>query len=893
MPGTNAETVVDTMFTRRFWKTGLVSMLVVFLPLNGVLAQTDPETPAYQDTSLSFEARARDLVSRMTLEEKAAQLVNDAPAVRRLGIREYNWWNEGLHGVAAAGEATVFPQAIGMAATWNAPLIQDVADIISIEFRAKYLEKQHRFGGSDWFGGLTVWSPNINIFRDPRWGRGQETYGEDPYLTSRLGVSFVKGLQGNDPRYLRTVATPKHYGVHSGPEPDRHKDDIHPSAHDLEDTYLPAFRATVMEGGADSVMCAYNSVNGVPACASEELLTHYLRNEWGFKGYVVSDCEAVADVYLADHHGYTQTPEEAIAATFKAGMDLLCNFVPEVDHILGAVRQGLIKESVLDTSLQRLFTARMRLGQFDPPADVFPKITPRDNDTPEHRAMALRTAGESLVLLKNENGLLPLHSVPKTIAVIGENADSIDALVGNYNGTPSHPVTILDGIRTRFPKSRIVHARGSDLINPVQSPVPDNVLCVNARCSKKGLKAEHFATAKMDGKPVLSRVESNARIVWEGERRKSATRWQGYLKAPESGEYGFRFDANGGYRIWVNNKLIVDAWKVDWRPQIISGAATLTAGKTYPIRVESFQRQDHGDERLVWSLPGDQAAQDAVAAAQNADLVIFVAGLTAMLEGEEMPINAPGFANGDRTSLDLPSVQQQLLKKVVATGKPVVLVLTNGSALSVNWADQHVPAIIEAWYPGGQGGAAVAGLIAGDFSPAGRLPVTFYRSVDQLPPFSDYSMKARTYRYFDGEVLYPFGHGLSYTTFRYGNARVSDKRVGAKDAVKISVDVTNTGDMDGDEVVQLYLSHPDVDGAPIRALRGFERIRLAKGRTKTVSFTLSGRDLSIVDTKGVRRITPGTVNVWIGGGQPVERDGLVKAAGISTQFEITGAAKLQ
>lgn len=888
-PATGGEVTIAGLFRKRC----LASTMVISLFMGGALAQTGTETPAYRDTSLSFEARARDLVSRMTLEEKASQLVNDAPAIRRLGVREYNWWNEGLHGVAAAGYATVFPQAIGMAATWNAPLIQDVADIIGVEFRAKYVENLHRFGGSDWFGGLTVWSPNINIFRDPRWGRGQETYGEDPYLTLRLGVSFVKGLQGDDPRYLRTVATPKHFAVHSGPEPDRHKEDVHPSAHDLEDTYLPAFRATVMEGGANSVMCAYNSVNGVPACANKELLTHYLRDEWGFKGYVVSDCEAVADVYQAEHHGYTRTPEEAIAATFKAGMDLLCNFVPETEHILGAVRQGLIDESVLDKSLQRLFTARMRLGQFDPPADVFPKITARDNDTPAHRAMALRTARESLVLLKNNDGLLPIRSAPKTIAVIGRNADSLDALVGNYNGTPSHPVTILDGIRARFPDSRVVYAGGTGLLDPAQFPVPDNALCVNARCSKKGLKAEHFATADMSGTPVIERVETNARVVWEGERRKSAIRWSGYLKAPETGEYHFRFDANGGYRIWVDDKLIVDAWKVDWRPAIISGAVTLKAGKTYPIRVESFQRQDRGDERLVWSVPGDRGAEEAMGAVQNADLVIFVAGLTAMLEGEEMPLDVPGFAGGDRTSLDLPAVQQRLLENVTATGKPVVLVLTNGSAMSVNWADKHVPAIIEAWYPGGQGGQAVAELIAGDFSPAGRLPVTFYRSVDALPAFGDYNMKGRTYRYFNGEVLYPFGYGLSYTTFNYGNARVSSKRVGAKDTVKISVDVTNNGGMDGDEVVQLYISHPGVDGAPIRALAGFERVRLAKGQVKTVQFTLRGRELSIVDSEGVRRIVPGAVDVWIGGGQTVDRKGLVKVPGVKTAFEITSAATIR
>jgi beta-glucosidase len=850
------------------------------------------QVPAYTDLTLSASERAADLVSRMTLEEKAGQLVNDAPAIPHLGVREYNWWNEGLHGVAGAGEATVFPQAIGMAATWNAPLMRDIADVIAIEFRAKHVENRHRFGGSDWFGGLTVWSPNINIFRDPRWGRGQETYGEDPHLTSRLGVAFVQGLQGDDPDYLLTVATPKHYAVHSGPEPSRHRDDIHPSPRDLHDTYLPAFRATVMEGGAESIMCAYNAIDGAPACANAPLLQTYLREAWGFRGYVVSDCDAVANIYNAHEHGFTETPEAGVAVAFHAGMDLICGGPQESRHILGAVRQGLLSEADLDAALNRLFTARFRLGQFDPPAQVFPEITAADNDTEAHRALALRVAEESMVLLRNSDGLLPLRSAPRAIAVIGPNGDSVEPLVGNYNGTPSRPVTLAEGLRRRFPEARVTTVPGSGLIDPDLQPVPDSVFCVDARCRRAGLTATRFASSAMSGEPSGTGVEPNAAERWQGAQRNGATRWTGFITPAETGEHRFRYVANGGYRIWVDDQMVVEAWDVDWRPSIATGAVALEAGRAHAIRVEAFQRGDSGDERLMWSTPADEGLQAALAAAREADVVVFAAGLTHEVEGEEMRVQTPGFLGGDRTSIDLPPVQQRLLEQVAAVGKPVILVLMNGSALGVEWADRNVPAIIEAWYPGGQGGDAVARLIAGDFSPAGRLPVTFYRSVEDLPPFSDYAMENRTYRYFQGEALYPFGFGLSYSTFTYSRPRLSQARVRADQAVEVAIDVTNTGEMDADEVVQLYISRPDITGAPIRSLVGFERIHLARGQTRTVVFTLRDRDLSTVGADGARRIEPGEARLWIGGGQPEMRNGLAPAAGAAAVFRITSGATL-
>jgi beta-glucosidase len=715
---------------------------------------------SFKNASLPVDVRVKDLISNMTLEEKAGQLGHTAPAIARLGIPEYNWWNEGLHGVARADIATVFPQAIGMAASWDVPLMHQVADVISTEFRAKYVEKVRPNGGTDWYRGLTVWSPNINIFRDPRWGRGQETYGEDPYLTSRLGVAFVTGLQGNDSKYLKTVATPKHFAVHSGPESTRHTADVHVSRHDLEDTYVPAFRATVMEAKAQSVMCAYNAINGEPACANGTLLQEHLRKAWGFQGYVVSDCGAAADIFMPEGHRFAPNAEAGVAAAFKTGMDLICgdyrnHMSTEPTAIVGAVRHGLLPESALDQSLARLFTARIKLGMFDPPGgNTYARIPVSQNDTPAHRDVALRMAKESLVLLKNSGNLLPLKKTPGVIAVIGPNADNLDALVGNYNGTPSRPVTILAGIRARFAQSKVLYVQGTGLV------------------------------------------------------------------------------------------------------------------------------------------AADKSGDQAVEAARKADLVVMVAGLSPHIEGEEMKVDAEGFSGGDRTSLDLPAPQQKLLERVQAVGKPAILVLMNGSAVGINWADQNVPAIVEAWYPGSEGGTAVAALLAGDFSPAGRLPLTFYKSVDQLPPFEDYSMSKRTYRYFAGEPLYPFGYGLSYTTFSYSNGRVSKSRVVATEDVTVSVDVTNSGGMAGDEVVELYLTHPGVPGTPLRALKGFQRMHLDKGEKKTVAFTLHARELSIVDQNGKHRIAPGQVDVWVGGGQPVSRRELTPTAGLKTQFAITSGAAL-
>jgi len=880
----------------------LVAMALCALFCSRAAAQRAPFGPEeYKNPSLPVEQRVNDLISRMTLEEKVSQLGHTADAIPRLGVPQYNWWNEGLHGVARAGTATVFPQAIALAATFDEPLVHQVADVISTEFRAKYYATVHPDGSADWYRGLTVWSPNINIFRDPRWGRGQETYGEDPFLTARIGVAFVTGLQGNDPNYLKTVATAKHFAVHSGPESTRHTANVDPSRHDLEDTYLPAFRALITEAKAESVMCAYNSVYGKPACASTELLEEHLRHDWGFHGYVVSDCGAVADIF-GGHH-FSPTADEGVSAAFKAGMDLICgdyrnNMSTERAAIISAVQKGLLSQADLDRALRRLFTARFRLGMFDPPSMVsYSRIKPAENDTEAHRQLALRTAREAIVLLKNKNNFLPLKQEPKSIVVIGPDADDLDALEGNYNGTPSAPVTIVAGIRKRFSHSNVTYVKATDLVGPVTEAIPTSALCPDPSCSNHGLKGEYFANMTLEGSPTMTRTDSTVDFAWGDTGispqllKNYSVRWTGVLTAPESGDYLIGFTGQDGYRLWFDGNLIAEDWNIHHPATTQTKNIRLDKGHAYPIKIDYFQNMRSSEARLIWSIPG-QADKEALQAARGADLVVMVLGLTARVEGEEMKVDAEGFSGGDRTSINLPAPQEKLLERIHAVGKPTVLVLMNGSALGVNWADDNLPAIVEAWYPGEEGGTAVAELLAGDFSPAGRLPVTFYKSVDQLPPFEDYSMAKRTYRYFDGEPLYPFGFGLSFTSFKYSNARVDKAEVPASNEATVSVDVTNAGGMAGDEVVQLYLTHRGVPGAPLRALKGFQRMHLERGETKTISFKLHDRDLSIVDPAGKHRIAPGKVEVWIGGGQPVGRSGLPKTAGVQTQLTLTHESTL-
>ncbi len=888
----------------------ILFLLLVFLCIGRfTLAQTpssnsaakEPARPAYLDPSVPLEHRVNDLVSRMTVEEKASQMQDVAPAIPRLGIPAYNWWNEGLHGVARSGNATVFPQAIGLAATWDTDLIHRVASVISTEARAKYNDAiQH--GNTGRYYGLTFWSPNINIFRDPRWGRGQETYGEDPFLTSRIGVAFVTGLQGDDPNYLKTVSTPKHFAVHSGPEVLRHHFDVPVSRHDFADTYTPAFRATVMEGKADSVMCAYNSVRGEPACANH-LLFDTLRNKWGFQGYVVSDCWAISDLHQG--HNFVLTLEQAAALSVKAGTDLSCG--PEFRVLPLAAANRLLAHDDIDRAVKRLFEARLRLGMFDPPDRVpWSKLTIADNDTPLHRQLALEAARKSIVLLKNERNTLPLKSSVRTIAVIGPNADSLPVLLGNYNGTPSSYTTILDGIRKRFRNAKIHSAIGAPLTETSAITVPGEVLRTGGASSQPGLAAEYFANTKLSGAPLLKRVDPSVSFEWNNvspapglSAGNYSVRWTGELVPPVDGDYRLGASSDGGSRIFLNGKKIIDDWNAHGT-RAMTTLVHLQGGHSYPIRMEYSHTWWESTARLLWLPPN--LVQEAVAAARKADVVVAVVGINAQLEGEESESSDPGFFGGDRLDLNLPQPQQELLEFLSAAGKPLVVVLTSGSALAVNWAQERAAAILEAWYPGEEGGTAVADVLSGDYNPAGRLPVTFYKSVAQLPPFASYSMNGRTYRYFTEQPLYAFGFGLSFSSFTYADAKaISEKpgpapasqdQVAADGAITVSARVTNSSSVPGEEVVQLYLTHPGVEGAPLRALAGFQRIHLAAAASQTVTFTLRGRDLSIVDESGVRCIVPGAVDVWIGGGQPVVGPGQPPTRGASTKFSITSAATL-
>jgi beta-glucosidase len=737
---------------------GLVACM--FIACSAVAQETSK--PPYLNPKLTAEERAADLVHRMTLEEKASQLVNQARAIPRLGVPAYDWWSEALHGDAVDG-TTEFPEPLGLAATFDAPGIHAMAIDIGTEARVVYARDEHD-GNSLIFHGLDFWAPNVNIFRDPRWGRGQETYGEDPFLTGRMAVAFVTGMQGTDPHYYRVISTPKHFDVHSGPEPTRHLTDVDVSKHDEEDTYLPAFRAAIVDGHAGSVMCAYNAINGEPACANRFLLQHTLRGAWEFQGYVVSDCGAVRNIF--EGHHYRPTQPQASAISLERGMDNECvDFTTKVtdDHdykpYIEAVQQGYLSESAIDTALIRLFAARIKLGMFDPPSMVpYAKINPDQLDSAAHRAFAHRLADESMVLLKND-GVLPLKKSIKRIAIVGPLADQTKVLLGNYNGIPTRPVSMLEGMKAEFPDAKITYVPGTQFLSNPDKP----------------------AFAMADNTP-------------------------------------------------------------------------------------------------------DPAA---VAAAKNADVVIGVVGITSRLEGEEMSIDLPGFLGGDRTNLQMPEPEEALVRAVAATGKPLVVVLMNGSALAVNWEKEHANAVLEAWYSGEEGGAAIADTLSGKNNPAGRLPVTFYKSVHQLPNFEDYSMRGRTYRYFEGQPLWPFGYGLSYTTFKYGDLALPTAPIDAGDPLDASVTVTNTGQVAGDEVVQLYLKFPDVPGAPIRALRGFQRIHLDAGASQVVKFHLDRRDLSMVTNLGDIIVAEGEYTVSIGGGQPG-----TGAPSLSGDFQVSGQIML-
>ena len=864
-------------------------------------SHAQPPRAAPSEARQRADSLAAALVTKMTTEEKLGQLVNVAPAIPRLGVPAYNWWTESLHGAIGAVATTNFPEPIGLAASFDAPLVQDVAGAISVEVRALHTlgretGKLGRIGT-----GLDTWSPNINIFRDPRWGRGQETYGEDPFLTARMGVAFVTGMQGPDPDLPLVIATPKHFAVHSGPESTRHKANVLVSRHDLEDTYLPAFRAAFVEGKAQSTMCAYNRVDGQPACASDELLKDHLRGAWGFQGYVVSDCDAVQDI--SDNHHYAPDVAAGVAAALRAGVDNEChtatlgpNPPPLWKRYKEALDRHLIAETDVDRALVRLFAARYRNGDLpglrrDAPVPV------SAIGTAEHRALALRAAEESLVLLKND-GVLPLKAGQR-IAVIGPLADATRVLRGNYSSPASAPpVSVLEGLRRVMPGDRIDYAPAGESMTDGDS-VPNGVLRTAA--GRPGLVARYYnalpeaagkngtamkvsaapaatvvAAGVGDGAGELPAVNEDHRVVWTG-----------FLVAPETGSYRLGLSGWQTASMAFDGRPHVAFVDAPWGSLPKMKTVRLEKGHAYPIEVSADAHGGAG-VGLIWKRVAERPEEALRAAAAGADVLVAVVGLTSDLEGEEAPVDLPGFRGGDKTNLDLPADQQRLLEQAKATGKPLVVVLMNGSPINLGWAKENAAAILEAWYPGQSGGLAVANVLTGRSDPGGRLPLTFYRSVADLPPFDDYAMAGRTYRYFAGTPVYPFGYGLSFTTFAYGPLRVVPAGSGGTGAgIRVSAEVRNTGSRAGSEVAQLYLAFPPAPGAPRIALRGFRRLSLRPGEARTVTFDLSPRDLSSVTPEGTRVLLPGSYRVSVGSGQPG-----AGVAGRSSAFEIAAPTLL-
>jgi beta-glucosidase len=829
----------------------------------------------HKDATKSFEERAKFLVSQMSLQEKVSQMSYNSVGIDRLEIPEMNWWNECLHGVARAGIATVFPQGIGMSAMWDRKQMFENSNAISDEARAKH----HDFASKNKRGihqGLTFWTPNINIFRDPRWGRGMETYGEDPYLTGELGVQFIKGLQGDDPTYYKVIATAKHFVVHSGPEANRHSFNVDPSPFDMLNTYGPQFEKVVKESGVYSVMCAYNSYKGIPCCGNKEL-SDLLRNDWGFKGYVVSDCWAVTDFFAKGAHEIVKTEAEASAMAVKAGTDLNCG--DSYPSLLKAVSQGLISEAEINVSVERLVVARLKLGLFAPKGAVkYEDIPYSVVDSEVHRLLALQSARKSMVLLKNE-GLLPLNKNLKKVAVIGPNANDVDILLGNYNGFPSQPLTPLQGIINKLPNAKVTFAQGCKLADglPTYEAVPNAVLFTDSKLKNNGLKAEYFSNTTLNGKPAHTQVDQNVDFLWGTKAPfsdlsydKYSVRWTGYLSVTKSGNYALGGESYNGMKLYIDDKLIVESDNI-YEPKKVYEYMHLEANKVYKIKLEFKQDgSEHAVMRFLWEVPNENLDKEAMDLAKESDVVVFCMGLSPLLEGEEMKVKVDGFAGGDRIDIKLPASQTNLMKKISTLGKPMVLVLLNGSALAINWENENIPAILEAWYPGQAGGTAIADVLFGDYNPSGRLPLTFYKDIKDIPPFEDYNMKGKTYRYFQGKPLYEFGFGLSYSTFKYNNLVLENEVATDKD-IQISVAVTNTGKVEGDEVTEVYMTNSKGDFQnTIRTLVGFERTFLKAGETKNINFTIKSKQLAQINADLKMEVNPGEYVFSIGGAQPNE-----------------------
>lgn len=825
----------------------------------------------FRNPDLPVEERIEDLLNRLTPEEKVGQMMHQTPAIERLGIPAYDWWNEALHGVARAGQATVFPQAIAMAATFDDDALHETFTMVSDEARAKY----HRYQQDkeyDRYKGLTFWTPNINIFRDPRWGRGMETYGEDPYLTERMGLAVVKGLQGDDPNYFKTHACAKHYAVHSGPEWNRHEFDVSVSPRDLHETYLPAFETLVKEGNVQEVMCAYNRFEGKPCCSSDKLLIDILRNSWGYDRIILSDCGAIDDFWQKDErtprHETHPDAESASADAVLNGTDLECG--GSYRALNKALKDGKISEEALNVSLRRLLKGRFELGMFDPDDRVpYSKIPYSVVESPKHIAQAQDMARKSMVLLKNKNNTLPLSKNLKKIAVVGPNAADSTMLWSNYNGFPSHTVTILDGIRKKVPGTEVVYELGCNHTNDFVIVDLGNHV---TSAAGQGFACEYFNNMDFEGEPVYKGIAKELRYTTGGNTQfapnvnltQFTARFNGTFEAPETGEVEFKISGNDAFRLYIGEEKVGEVWENEYGAER-TYTLNAEAGKKYPVKVEYMQRLGSAELNL---LIGKRTAVDYKGTAdkvKEADVIIFAGGISPRLEGEEMPVYVEGFKKGDRTNIELPKVQKEMIKALKATGKPIVYVVCTGSALALNWEEANIDAILNAWYGGQEGGTAVADILFGDYNPSGRLPITFYKSVDQLPDFQDYNMQGRTYRYMTQEPLYPFGYGLSYTTFDFRNAKLSQNKIAKDQSVTLSLDIANTGQTDGDEVAQVYIKNPNDPKGPLKALKAFKRVNVKAGSTQQVSIELEPKAFqSFNDQTQTMEVRPGKYKVLYG-----------------------------
>ena len=837
---------------------------------------TSAQEYPYKNPNLSALERAKDLCSRLTLEEKAKLMLDESPAIPRLGIKKFFWWSEALHGAANMGNVTVFPEPIAMASSWNPSLLYKCFDVASTEFRAQYNHRMQNGGEDEKFHSLSVWTPNVNIFRDPRWGRGQETYGEDPYLTSVMGVQVVKGLQGpEDAKYRKLWACAKHYAVHSGPEYTRHSANLtNVSPRDMWETYMPAFKSLVQDAKVREVMCAYQRLDDDPCCGSQRLLQTILRDEWGFQYLVVSDCGAVSDFY--ESHKSSSSPVHASAKATIAGTDVECGYGYAYRSIPEAVKRGFITEAEVDKHVIRLLEGRFDLGEMDDPSLVeWSKIPYSAMSTKASANLSLEMARQTIVLLQNKNSILPLNKKEK-IAVIGPNADNTPMMWGNYNGTPNHTVTILDGICDKLKvkrsslnakRSTLNYYQGCDLTY-------DKVMeCLMAsQCSfegKKGMKGTFWNNRRMEGKPVTTQYYTQPLAVTTFGMHNFApgvqledfsAKYETVFTPKESGEYVVNVDACGHFELYIDG---VQKFRHHiWRTTPNRVAIQAEKGKSYNIEVR-FSHIHTYNANLAINIAKEHPIdyQETIAQLKGIDKVIFVGGIASSLEGEEMPVDIEGFKGGDRTNIELPKVQREFLKALKDAGKKVIFVNCSGSCIALEPETETCDAIVQAWYPGQEGGTAVADVLFGDYNPSGKLPVTFYKNGSQLPDYEDYSMKGRTYRYFD-DALFPFGYGLSYTTFEIRNEKLEMKNDGGG---IVTVEVTNTGKKDGTEIVQLYIRNLQDPDGPLKSLRAFERVEVKAGQTVTAKLTFDRKSLEFWDSEtNTMRVKPGKYELLIG-----------------------------